>query len=763
MERVQKYVSLPSFCLGYDILFYSFNMKKFTKIFFSTLLLFFVAGVIPALASAAWVGNSAVYVKNTWYYAGTPFEWCTGGAFHGADLGSFYGSLPLSGQSHVRDYDNVQWAEGATMKMCFKFDDNENYTTINLTMDPNGWKYPDMEFKYGGANFMSLAVDISELSVGQHTIYVWFNSDEEYDSNGGANYVATFTKVFEGGGHEDSPIILNTTDDLDLLATLVNNGTFRSTEMYFELGADLDYTGKTFTPIGTEGNPFNGHFNGKGKTLSGITLTGESNVGIFGYINQGTVENLIVDDDCSITGDEYVGGIVGYNYWGSILGCTNRAAINGNLYVGGIAGHSEGYISDCANIGNIHGDESSGYLGGIVGENSGTVEGCVCNSNISGGNYVGGVLGIIDLSGAYMEACIYSGTSVTAEESSAGALVGLVMSSEGDAPRRHNAVARDREYVPIHNNYYVNDFGLGGAHGEDVVENDGAVRGYILGTSLVSSDVIGQETELSFPNNGIVFYENGLKFGEDSFILSFLPLYNVGGNDEVLSQYDGNTASVKLINRTLFTDGDWNTLCLPFEVEDGNEEDDISFTGTLLEGATVMTLASSDFSDGTLSMEFDLAESISAGVPYIVKWEENNDELPDIVNPKFNNVYIMDVPDLGNTKVETKCVDFIGCFEPVSFEANPNILYLGSNSTLYYPNTSMTFYAFRAYFTLNLEGGSSAIKAFNLSFGDEEMGIKEICNSSSSSDAWYTLEGRRLNERPATSGIYIHNGRKVVF
>lgn len=716
------------------------------------------------MASAAWVGNSAIYVKNTWYYAGTPFDWCKGGAFHGADLGSFYGSLPLSGQSHVRDENNVQWAEGATMKMCYTFDGNENYTTINLTMDPNGWQYPDMEFKYGGANFMSLAVDISELSVGQHTISVWFYSDGVYDSNGSSNYVATFTKVFEGSGHESSPFILNTTDDFDLLATLVNNGTFRSTEMFFELGADLDYTGKTFTPIGTESYPFNGHFNGKGKTLSGITLNGESNVGIFGYVNQGSVENLILDDDCSITGDEYVGGIVGYNYWGSILGCTNRAAVNGKMYAGGIAGHSEGYISDCANMGNIEGDESSGYMGGIVGENFGTVEGCVCNSNISGGYCVGGILGFIDTSGATMEACIYSGNSVTAEESSVGAIIGLIMSSEADAPRRNNAVARDREFVAVHNNYYVNDFDFGGAHGEDVIENDGAVRGYILGTSLVTSGVIGQEISDSFTLNGIVCCENGLKYGEDSFILSFLPLYNTGGNDEVLSQYDGNTVSVKLINRTLFTDGDWNTLCLPFDVEDGNEEDDISFTGTILEGATVMTLASADFSEGSLSLEFDLAESISAGVPYIVKWEDVNNELDDIIEPNFNNVYIMNVPDLENTKVETDYVDFIGCFEPLTIEeANPNLLYLGAQNTLYYPNAAMTINAFRAYFKLNLEGGANAIKAFNLSFGDEEMGIKEICNYSNSSNTWYTLDGRYLNEKPSAGGIYIHNGRKVVF
>ncbi len=76
---------------------------------------------------------------------------------------------------------------------------------------------------------------------------------------------------------------------------------------------------------------------------------------------------------------------------------------------------------------------------------------------------------------------------------------------------------------------------------------------------------------------------------------------------------DGMYYDVTLAGRTLYKDGDWNTLCLPFDVDD--------FTGTPLEGATVKTLESSSFSGGTLTMTFsdDLA-SIEAGVPYIVKY-----------------------------------------------------------------------------------------------------------------------------------------------
>lgn len=740
------------------------DMNKVLKVFISSLLLFLVVGVVPASAKAKWVGESAIRVNNTWYYAGTPLDWCSGGAFNGAKLGAFYGSFLLSGQSHVRDAENSQWEAGATMQMCYKFDDNENYTTLHLTMDKGNWQSPYMEFKLGGAAFYSTTIDISELSVGRHTISVWFYSDEVYDSNDGYNYVAEFTKVYEGGGQENNPFVLNSTDDFENFATMVNNGSFSSNNLFFKLNADLDFTGKIYTPIGTKDKPFCSHFNGNGKTIKGLKLNGDDYIGVFGYIQNGSIENLTVDNDCSITGDEYVGGVAGFNYWGSIQGCTNNATIIGNKYVGGIVGHSEGYVADCCDMGNVQGNQSSGFLGGIVGDNYGTINGCICTSDVTGGYYVGGIVGFFFNSGATMEACIFLGKNVVAaNEGSIGALVGLVASNEGDAPSRSFGAARDRDYCAFINNYYVHDFEFGGANGQDIEEYDGAIRGFCLNKAFVSSDAIGQETGLAFPSCGITCFANGLKYGNDYYVMSFVPLYDKGGNNVVLEQYDEETVTIKLVGRTLYTDGDWNTLCLPFDLEDCDEDDDISFTGTLLEGATVMILKSSNFAEGTLSLDFEFASSISAGMPCLVKWKDNNEELEDIVDPRFCNVTIN---DLDNTWFPTTFVDFIGCFNPVSFAtADPNTLYLGAKNTLYYPSGAMNIDAFRAYFKLHLEGvGKEDVKAFKLNFGDVESGIKNINADATprGEGSWYTLDGRRFDEKPYGNGIFIHNGRKVV-
>ena len=82
----------------------------------------------------------------------------------------------------------------------------------------------------------------------------------------------------------------------------------------------------------------------------------------------------------------------------------------------------------------------------------------------------------------------------------------------------------------------------------------------------------------------------------------------------------------------------------------------------------------------------------------------------------------------------------------------------------------MTIGAFHAYFRLDgITAGdvNAGIKAFNLDFGDEEIttGIISINGSGfniNGSDAWYTLDGRKLDGKPTTKGLYINNGRKVM-
>lgn len=226
-------------------------------------------------------------------------------------------------------------------------------------------------------------------------------------------------------------------------------------------------------------------------------------------------------------------------------------------------------------------------------------------------------------------------------------------------------------------------------------------------------------------------------------------LPNTGNVESTLNSYSNQPACVILNDRTLYSDK-WNTLCLPFNLS--------NFTGTPLAGADVRYLSSSTFVEGYLTLNFQSSNEIQAGIPYIVKLNGNSVE-----NPTFDNVSITTTTASSST---TDFVKFQGCFNSSDIEGN-EYLYLGANSTLYYPKASITIDSFRAYFELiGITAGDptspNGIKAFVLNFGDDTNSIQTISNETSSNDDYYTIDGRHLNGTPATAGIYIHNGRKVM-
>ena len=112
----------------------------------------------------------------------------------------------------------------------------------------------------------------------------------------------------------------------------------------------------------------------------------------------------------------------------------------------------------------------------------------------------------------------------------------------------------------------------------------------------------------------------------------------------------------------------------------------------------------------------------------------------------------------------------LGAWADSTFGGGDNtLLYLGANSTLYYPSKAMSINACRAYFQLNgIEAGTPAgVRAFRLSFGeDDATGIVPIDNGKliidNEAGAWYTLDGRKLDGKPTRKGLYLLNGRKVV-
>ena len=72
--------------------------------------------------------------------------------------------------------------------------------------------------------------------------------------------------------------------------------------------------------------------------------------------------------------------------------------------------------------------------------------------------------------------------------------------------------------------------------------------------------------------------------------------------------------------------------------------------------------------------------------------------------------------------------------------------------------------AARKAFVLVNGNGAALARSLTMVFDDEATGIKttNYTNFTNYDDAWYSLDGQRLMGKPAKSGIYINNGKKVV-
>ena len=243
----------------------------------------------------------------------------------------------------------------------------------------------------------------------------------------------------------------------------------------------------------------------------------------------------------------------------------------------------------------------------------------------------------------------------------------------------------------------------------------------------------------------------------------------------IITNYDSK-ADVTLSDRTLYKDGKWNTLCLPFSLSAAQIAANANFAGATLMTMDVTEKNGFDATDGTLYLWFKSATAIEAGVPYLVKWEkamdyEGNEANYDISNPVFEGVTISNstaqTVESETTGLET--VQMVGTYSPVSVIANDkSILFLGDANTLYYSTVDRQIRSCRAYFSVPyIKGNAGAAKAraFVLNFdGEEATGILEVSANYNgvTDEAWYSLDGVRLSGKPTQRGMYINKGKKIL-
>jgi hypothetical protein len=266
-----------------------------------------------------------------------------------------------------------------------------------------------------------------------------------------------------GRGTATAPYQICTVEDLEALANFVNDGYGDATAgIYYKLMNDLDLSGySNWEPIGNS-HAFQGNFNGNNHTISNLTIdrASESNIGLFGYINNGTVQNLGIVD-CDIKGTVGVGSLVGTANNATLSNCYASGSVNGEWFVGGLVGSNDDHatITNCYATGNVTGGSFVGGLAGYNNDNS-AITNAYATGNVTGDNFVGGLAGNNNDNSAIAN-CFATGNVTSTVGSNAGGIAG--MQDNGSA---------------ITNSYCYEDALINGVLQKDIAPDD------IHGTSI---------------------------------------------------------------------------------------------------------------------------------------------------------------------------------------------------------------------------------------------------------------------------------------
>lgn len=337
------------------------------------------------------------------------------------------GSLTVNGAEQNK---NITLEEAKTKKVSFDITPKDANVTVSIMLD--------------GKVVESGAARTYTLPYGEYTYqlkakgYAKVNDTLKVDKNSNTKVTITLTESSawdgatlskpSGDGTEASPYIIEDGEMLAWLAKTVNDAS-PVKSIYAELADDIDLGSNPWIPIGKDFHEFQGSFNGKGYTVSGINVKDTTNAGLFGVIKGAEIKNLIVSGN--VSGTENAGGIAGKakSIACQFTNCGNEASVNGKT-AGGILGNSTEYgkkcdFSGCYNIGKINATERAG---GIVGYLSGFKTALVIHNSYNTGEiistqYAGGLTASNATIG-YSYSC---GKITASENKNAGAL-----SSSGD-------------------------------------------------------------------------------------------------------------------------------------------------------------------------------------------------------------------------------------------------------------------------------------------------------------------------------------------
>ena len=295
-------------------------------------------------------------------------------------------------------------------------------------------------------------------------------------------------------GINDNVSCINSREGLVTLANEVNNGDNKSGKIIY-LTSDLDLGGKfdsegnaldgniSWTPIGTESNPFSGTFDGNGHIISNMYIDADDSVALFYKVVNSSIKNLGIESShvqsksgaasaliftavytkvqtvyaiVTLNGQKMTSGLVSFANGLNIKNSYNAGNVTSNdkQFASGLLGYSyRSYVKNCYNVGKISGDnESGGIAGGFQGSE---IWNCYNLGQVSSWN-AGGIVGQL-----------YDPTSPKVYNSynsgivSGGGIVGNIFENTNSNFR-------------LSNNYYLKESASYGAQTNNVFFNAGA-------------------------------------------------------------------------------------------------------------------------------------------------------------------------------------------------------------------------------------------------------------------------------------------------
>lgn len=313
-----------------------------------------------------------------------------------------------------------------------------------------------------------------------------------------ANPTVTDSGFAGGSGSDSDPYQVSSKEHLDLVRLHLDK--------HFRQTADIDLGGENWLPIGyitgQEEVPedFTGSFDGYGFVIENLTIDREDQdfIGLFARLDEGGAFMTVTLTDVTITGNTRVGALVGDSHNNTtIVDSYSTGTVSGEEYVGGLLGyHYMGLIEGCSSEADVTGDE---YVGGLIGMSQ---ESMIMDSHASGrieGSYnVGGLVGYLD-EGMIIDS--YATGEVEGDEEDSGGIGGLV-----------GSVARSTIIT---------------SHATGNVRGDSSVGG-LAGDSW-DSEIIGSFAEGTVSGNYSV---GGLVGDNDGYIFMCHATGDVFGDDE---------------------------------------------------------------------------------------------------------------------------------------------------------------------------------------------------------------------------------------